>query len=328
MGIGGVFDSVRENLRAVSFAVVVVLAVFTIVFSYAMLYRLRVGEVAVIVNPITGSISEPVTGPKWGVKAPWEHLIKDFYTVDYIEMSSKQTADYPPITALTRDGVEVAVEMTFTYEVDPHKFKSLVENYPRIDYEEQRLVPILRQTARDVISKYTVDEIITQRDKIAKEIEEVYRNRIRNDPTLAAIILHEVNLRDIRLPRIVEEAIQDKTAAYQRKIAAQYDAERMITLAQGEKTAKILKAEGEANATLILANAQKEALQLILAITNDTDVAKIWMLRSLPKGTPVIVIIGNGAPTPFLLDITDYAHTTPPATIKPANETTTTTQNT
>jgi len=321
MGVRDIFDSIRENLQVVSFVVIIALVIFVIIFPFTMLYKLKVGEVAVIVNPITGSISDPVIGPKWGIKAPWEHLIKDFYTVDYIEMSSKSTADYPAITALTKDGVEITVEMTFTYEVDPHQFKSLAKNYPRVDYEEQRLVPILRQTARDVISKYTVDEIITQRDKVAKEIEEVYRSRIENDTTLKAIILHEVNLRDIQLPPIVEEAIQDKIASYQRKIAAQYDAERMITLAQGERTAKILKAEGEANATLILANAQKEALQLILAITNDTDVAKIWMLRSLPEGTPVIVIIGNGAQTPFLLDISDYLQSTPTATTTNTNET-------
>ena len=300
----------------------ILILIFVGLFFTTMLYKLKVGEVAVVVDPIRHSISDPVVGPRWGVKMPWQHLIKDFYTIDYIEMSGKPSADYPGITALTKDGVEIWIEMTFTYEVNPNYFKELATNYPRIDYEEQRLVPVLRQTVRDVISKYTIDEIITQRDKIAKEIEDVYRERIANDTTLKAIILHEVNLRDIQLPDTVEQAIEEKIASYQRKIAAQYDAERMITLAEGEKNAKILKAEGEANATLILADAQRNALMMILNVTNDPDVAKIWMLRSLPQGTPVIVIVGNGQ-APFLLDISDLLQQVPQETSN-YNETNTT----
>ena len=290
--------------RTLVYVGVILGVVFASLFGLSMIYKLKVGEVAVIVDPLRHKVSSPVIGPRWGVKLPWQHLIRDFYTIDYIEMSNKPRADYPAISALTNDGVNILIEMTFTYEVNPQKFRQLVLNYPRIDYEEQRLVPVLRQTVRDVISKYTIDQIITERDVIAKEIEETYRMRIQNDTTLGAIILHEINLRDIKLPSTVEEAIQEKIASYQKKIAAQYDAERMVTLAEGERTAKIIKAQGEANATIIMATAQKNSLEMIFNVTSNPDVAKLWMLRSLPSNTPVIVIIGNGN-QPFLLDLSD-----------------------
>ncbi len=284
---------IPRRVKGVIIGLIILFIIVGIILIPTSIYQLGVGEVAVVVDPIFKYVSKPIVGPTFGLKLPWQYIIKDFYTIDYIELSEMKDADYPPITALTKDGVQITVEMTFTYSVDPKLFDELARNYPRIDYEPQRLIPIITQVVRDVIAKYTVEDVITRRDEIAREIEQTYKNIISEDPTLKAIQLHQVNLKGIKLPSTIESAIQEKVAAYQRKIAAQYEAERVITLAQANARSEVIKAQAQKNATILQAEAQRQALQLIINSTGDIQLARLWMMRDLKGNIIIIVTMGN-----------------------------------
>lgn len=289
----------RPSLTALRIGVVAgLIAVVIVAVLATSISQLGPGEVAVVYDPITRSFGSPVVGPALFLKFPWQGVIKDFYTIDIVDMTSAPDADYPPITALTRDGVEVSVEISFTYEVDPSKFRSLAMNYPRVNYEENRLIPVMRQVVRDVIAKYTVEELIAKRDAIAREIEEVYRSRIRADRTLEAIVLHEVNLRGIRLPETVKKAIEEKVAAYQRKIAAQYERERILTLANATAQQRILIAEAEARAIEIRAEALRRAVELIMQVSSDPELARLYLLMQALQNTNAspVIIVGGAQP--------------------------------
>lgn len=281
--------------------VAVILVIIVVASLPTCVCWLSPGEVAVTYDPVFRSFGGPYVGPAVFLKAPWQGLIKDFYTVDYIDMTSESRADYPPILALTKDGVEITVEESFTYSIDPERFLSLVENYPRIDYEEQVLVPIMRQVVRDVVSDYTVEEVISNREEIASKIEAAYRSRIEADPTLSAIRLHAVMLRGIRLPTRIKDAIEAKIAAYQQKIAAEYERERILTLANASAMEKIIVAEGEAEALKLRAEAIRSALTSIYNATRDPEVLRIYVLmEQLQRMERPIVIIGGGGITPLL----------------------------
>lgn len=272
----------------------------SIVLIALCIVSLSPGEVAVTYDPLFKSYSGPYIGPTIFLRAPWQGLIKDFYTIDYIDMTTEARADYPPITALTKDGVEVTIEESFTYSVDPNLFLDLVKNYPRVDYEEQVLVPIMRQIVRDVISSYTIEEVISNREELATKIEETYKRRIESDPTLRAIRLHDVMLRGIKLPDRIKQAIEAKIAAYQQKIAAEYERERILTLANATAMEKIIMAEGEAEAILLRAEAIKTALMRIYNATGDIETLRIYvLLEQLQRVERPILIIGGGA-TPLI----------------------------
>ncbi|RLG77892.1 MAG: hypothetical protein DRO12_00920 [Thermoprotei archaeon] len=289
----------RPNLTLIKLSVLAALLLAIVVSVLATsISQLGPGEVAVVYDPITRSFSSPIVGPALFLKFPWQGVIKDFHTIDIVDMTSAPDADYPPITALTRDGVEVSVEISFTYEVDPSKFRSLAMNYPRVNYEENRLIPVMRQVVRDVIAKYTVEELIAERDLIAKEIEDVYRSRIAEDRTLEAIVLHEVNLRGIRLPETVKRAIEEKVAAYQRKIAAQYERERILTLANATAQQRLLIAEAEARAIEIRAQALRRAVEMLVEVSNDPELARLYVLMQAVQNTNTtpIIVIGSAQP--------------------------------
>jgi len=263
----------------------------------ACLTWLGPGEVAVVYDPFTKSMSGPHIGPCVFFRWPWQGIIKDFYTIDIIDMTSEPDADYRPISALTKDGVSITVEMSFTYAIDPSKFLELAKNYPRIDYESNNMIPSMRQIVRDIISKYTVEEVITKRDIIAKEIAQAFRAKVESDPTLTAIVLHEVNLRAIDLPERVKEAIEKKIAAYQEKLAAEYQREKELILANATATKNIILAKSEAEAILIKTKALVESLRMLYNATGDPEVVRIYVLyQQLQKLQNPVIILGDGKP--------------------------------
>lgn len=293
----------RRKLPSIVVRIVAVLIAVSIVAAVLLplsISWLSPGEVAVTFDPIFKSFGGPFIGPTMFLKAPWQGLIKDFYTIDYIDMTAAPDADYPSIIALTKDGVEIVVESTFTYSIEPSLFLELAKNYPRIDYEDQVLVPIMRQVVRDIVSDYTIEEVIGNREEIASKIESAYRSRIEDDPSLKAIKLHAVMLRGIRLPERIKESIEAKIAAYQQKIAAQYERERILTLANASAMEKIILAEGEAKSITLRADAIREALAIIYNTTGDPEVLRIYVLmEQLQKMEKPIIILGEGL-TPLI----------------------------
>lgn len=296
------YDEELQNRRLgiLGVAALALLGLLAIVY-FTSLFTLGVGEVAVIVDPIFGSVSEPRVGPAISFKLPWQYVIKDFYTIDYIELSTARDADYPPINALTRDGVSIQVEATFTYSLEPSQYSTLVRFYPRLDYESQRLVPILTEVVRNVISRYTVEEVITLRDRVANEIENEFRASLRGDETLSAIRVQQINLKSIVLPAAISKSIEDKIAALQRRLAAEFEAERIRTLAVANATAAIIRAQAQGNATLIIAEAQREALVRLLTISGDAQIARLWMMQYLPSANIVVIMGGNASAVPLLV---------------------------
>ena len=65
-------------------AVIGVVIVVIALVGFTMLFNVGVGEAGMIVDPLTGSISDPVIGPTFGLKAPWTSLT----TVSYARGNS------------------------------------------------------------------------------------------------------------------------------------------------------------------------------------------------------------------------------------------------
>jgi regulator of protease activity HflC (stomatin/prohibitin superfamily) len=241
--------------------------VLAIVILFAT-YNVPFGKVAVVIDPMSKTVSRPIIGPVWGLKAPWAYLIVDDIGVQAVDMFFEPPRDFPAVTALTRDGVQIDVDITVRYRIIPDKFDVLVQNYPALNYEEDFIVANARQIVREVISSYTMQDILEQRAVIARAIEEKLTGVIKSDPVVAQCVeLLGVNVRNIKLPDSILQAINDKIAAQQRALKAEY--ERQATLIQANATAQaqIIQAQGQAQAMLELARAQSESIRLIANAT-------------------------------------------------------------
>jgi regulator of protease activity HflC (stomatin/prohibitin superfamily) len=131
------------------------------------------------------------------------------------------TMDVPPQEVITRDNVSVSVNAVVYFRVmAPEKAIIAVENFM---YATSQLA---QTTMRSVCGQAELDELLTERDKLNKRMQEILDRQ--TDPWGVKVTLVEVKAID--LPDQMKRAM-----------AKQAEAER-------EKRAKIIHAEGEYNA--------------------------------------------------------------------------------
>jgi regulator of protease activity HflC (stomatin/prohibitin superfamily) len=126
--------------------------------------------------------------------------------------------DVPPQDVITRDNVSLKVSAVVYYRVvDAEKAVIKVENYL---YATSQLA---QTTLRSTLGKLELDDLLAQREKINKELQEVLD--LHTEPW--GVKVSQVEVKQVDLP-----------AEMQRAMARQAEAER-------ERRAKIIAAEGE-----------------------------------------------------------------------------------
>jgi len=217
--------------------------------------------------------------------------------------------DYPAIESLTKDGLQAWVDLTVRWHIIPSSVPKIVESYPSLDYEEKLIIPEIRKIARDVLSKYEAAEVPVARDIISGEIfnalEEVFS---KDDTTSGGIVIDEVYVRNIKLPDEFLKAIQEKLTSQQRMIAAYYDRNRTIILANASAMAKVLEAEGEAKARIIIANGTAKSIDILVKSgARPEDIAPLVIylegLKDMARSNATIIVSAGGGTTPIMYPI-------------------------
>ncbi|MFN7105563.1 MAG: prohibitin family protein [Pyrobaculum sp.] len=302
----------KVDKRAATLFVFILLAFLAASIVLALsVYILPAGVVAVVVDPMSGTVSKPVIGPAVGFKAPWAYLIEDTYAIEVVEFVQMERGagrwEFSAPVVLTKDGVTVTVEMVVRYRIKPERFDELVKKFPQVDYDDKVLVPKARQLVRDIISKATLDYLIENRDIIAKQIEQQYREAVEQDPALAGLVdILDVNVLNFILPQQVTDAINRKVAAQQDAIRAQFERQRVEELARANFTRLVLTAQAEANATItrakaqamqisLVANATRAAIEMLVkaAGANATDAVRLAELYIYLSGLREVAQLGN-----------------------------------
>lgn len=311
------------KLRAIVAVAIVIVIVIGVLFAFSM-SSVEVGEAAIIVDPLQQRIVDIKFGPQLFIKFPWQYIIKVYTAVDAITMRKEAPRDYPAVSALTRDGAKVEVDITVRYKVIENfkAVESLIKNYPMLNYKSITIVPTIREVVRNIIANFTLTEVIERRSEISVLIVEAATKRLITDPTLKnSIEIIDVAVRNIEPPLEVVTAINKKLAAEQEARAAEYNKTKILVLAnasamekkiaaQAEAIATLLRAEAEAKATLLRANATSVSLKMIAEIlgANNTDALVNYLyletLKSIIEkgGARIVLIIGGtrGLQTPVI----------------------------
>jgi len=301
------------RISAIIIGVIVVLALFFLtMFTYV-----GVGEAALLVDPVTNTVSGPILGPRYFVKAPWVSTVKIYYAVDSLGMWGNGTdpyADFPTVHALSKDGLSMEVDILIRWSLDPSRLIQLYKTYPQLNWKEKAIASIVRETVRNTIAGFDAVTIVENRTIVAETIREHIKTTLIETETLQQSILPEsleVDLRDIRPPTAWLQAIENKLSAQQKMIAAEYERQTVIILANASAQEAIIKAQGEAEAKIIKADAMKDAIQMIAQETgmNATDIAQLYILtealKEIAEKTGQMIVIMTTTPqgTPILIPI-------------------------
>ena len=175
------------------------------------------------------------------------------------------TFDVPEQSVITKDNVTVEVNAVVYYRVfDPEKAIVSVENF-------NLATDLLAQsTLRDVLGQVDLDELLTERDKLGKQITDIIDSS--TDPW--GVKVTALAIKDVELPDLM-----------QRAIAKQAEAER-------ERRARIIIAEGEYQAS------ERMALAAVQYAKNPSAIRlrELQTMTEIAREKNMVVVTTAGAP--------------------------------
>ncbi|UCE28536.1 MAG: prohibitin family protein [Candidatus Bathyarchaeota archaeon] len=278
----------------------IVLIILAIVVPLTVFRTVGVGYGAVLVDPLGGTVSEPIVGPAWFFKAPWVSDIHIYYALDSVGMWTEGLVqgDYPAITPISKDGLRIEVDLLVRWSLDYTKLKELYQTFPNLDWKAQSVSSVVREITRDVVGQYTAIQIIENRSTITSDLStEITASLYAEKSLVDSLKSVEVDLRDIAPPTDFLLAIESKLAAQQAKLQAEFERETILILANASATENIIKAEGEASSRLIIANGTAESIRIIGENTdmNATELTKLYLtleaLKEISSKTQNFVVI-------------------------------------
>ncbi len=183
-----------------------------------------------------------IMNPGWKIVLP---IIESYKKVDI----RTKAVDVPEQDAITKDNVSIRINAVIYYKVfDASKAILAVERY------QYAVGQLAQTTMRNAVGAVSLDELLSERDKISSEICNVIDEA--TDPW--GIKVENVELKDVKLPEEMQRVIAKVAEAEREK-------EAVITKSKGEKEA----ADNLAEAAAVLSDSPGALHLRTLATLND-----------------------------------------------------------
>jgi regulator of protease activity HflC (stomatin/prohibitin superfamily) len=202
------------------------------------------------------------------------------YTMSAVHNEGQQQGD-DAIRVLSSDGLEVTIDISVLFKVNPNKAPYIYQNIGE-DYVDKIVRPVTRTAIRDnAVSYQAVDLYSVKRQefqtRITQTIEQSFAKR--------GLELQQVLVRNIALPPSVKATIESK-------INAEQDAQKMQFVLQKERQEadrKRVEAQGIADYQKILSTGLSDKQLQYETIKAQKEIA-------LSPNTKVIIMGGKGNP--------------------------------
>jgi regulator of protease activity HflC (stomatin/prohibitin superfamily) len=207
------------------------------------------------------------------------------YTMSAVNNEGQKEGD-DAIRVLSSDGLEVTIDLSVLYKVNPEKAPYILQNIGE-DYIEKIVRPVSRTAIRDNAVNYQAVDLYSVKrqefqDKINRTISESFSKR--------GLELQQILVRNISLPASVKASIESK-------INAEQDAQKMQFVLQKERQEadrKRVEAQGIADYQKILSTGLSDKQLIYESIKAQKEIA-------LSPNAKVIIIGGTGKGNPILL---------------------------
>jgi len=278
----GCLDRLYKN----ALLIIIVLIVGGVLFSLARaaVYKIRPYERGL---HLRGGKFLGIDEPGWHIQIPFVDTV-----IGVIVIERSGTID--SLAAMTADDVTMDVSLLYTYKVfDPVRYQLEVLD------PEAIVDGFVKGTLRDVVNTRHMDEVMHSRAEINHEVMTILQEK--EDQYGVKFIL--VQIQNAAPPAEVVGAIKNRMVAEQLQEQAAAEAEQQRTLADSQFYTAQKQAEGEAYQTTKLAEAQAEALRIILQElegkgTLGEQYIQVLMAQELRQNSKWI--ISNGSTMPVI----------------------------
>lgn len=254
--------------------------------STACVVQIDAGQIGV--KTLFGKVQDDVLYSGLNVVNPLVDVIKldsktQNYTMSGVHDEGEQAGD-DAIRVLTRDGLEVIIDLTALYRILPTEAPTLLRETGR-DFKDKVIRPITRTKIRDNAVYFDAVELYsTKRDTF----QILIFNSIEADLKHRGIVLEQLMVRNIDLPASVKASIESK-------INAEQEAQKMQFVLQKEKQEaerKRVEAQGIADYQRIVSMELNDRMLQYESIKANKEIAtspnaKVIIMGG--KNTPVII---------------------------------------
>lgn len=269
------------NNRRLPIIIVTIIGIIILMsISSSLFYTVQSTERAVIFYPFTTGLDrENVIDQGFHMKAPWNTV----YTYKVNEMSSDENMDI-----LDKNGLSIHVDVTVRYFPIPEKIGYVHQKFTA-NYVEVLVIPEVRSTVRQVMGRFTAEEIYSTK---RAEVETAIKNETEKILSANNVTATAVLIRSIVLPDQIKGAIENKLQQEQEALAYQFRLDKE----KSEAERKRIAAEGESRANNIINNSLTDKLLKMRGIEATLELAKspnskIIVVGSGKDGMPLI--LGN-----------------------------------
>jgi regulator of protease activity HflC (stomatin/prohibitin superfamily) len=260
-----------NNRRLLPIIVVGVIALFIFFgLSSSIFYQIGPSERAVIFYPFgQGLDRDHIIEPGTHLKAPWNDVI----VYEVAEITSEENMDIND-----KNGLPIHVDVSVRYYPMPNRIGHIHEKFTK-DYVRRLVVPEVRSVARQVMARFTAEEIYSTK---RAEVEISIKNETEKILNANYVNATAVLIRSIKLPEQIRMAIESKLQQEQEALAYQYRLEKE----RSEAERKRIAAEGEARANNIVSNSLTDRLLKMRGIEATLELSK--------SPNSKIIVVGSG----------------------------------
>ena len=220
----------NKNIRIIG---IIVIAVIILLASSIRI--VESGEVGVRVR--FGKASNQPTHEGINLKIPFVEEIKKMnIRVQKIEVTTSSSS---------KDLQDVEMSLAVNYQIDKKKAVNLYKNVGS-NYDEVILEPAIEEGIKAVTSKYTAEELITNRSEVSKQCREELDKKVSK----YGLSINDFNITNFNFSKEFNKAIEEKQVAEQKVLTAKQElekerieAEKKIVKAEAEKRSNELKEE-------------------------------------------------------------------------------------
>ncbi len=248
--------------------------IFLLILTQTTFLTIDPGEKGVIFKPFGEGIVKDYTYDQgFHMIMPWNTMY--VYSVRIQE-------GFETMKVLSKNGLSISIDLTYRYKPMKDKIAYLHDEIGR-DYKEKIIIPEVRSATREVIGKYLPEELYSsKRESIQDEIYDRTKEAIKDK----YIDLDAVLIRNVILPKTLQDAIERKLKEEQSSLEYEYRLEKERKEAQR----RIIEAQAKADANKIL-NAS-----LTDKILKDKGIEATLELTKSPNSKVVIVGGKDGLP--------------------------------
>lgn len=204
-------------------------------------------------------------------------LIPGIDRIKYVQSLKELVIEIPSQSAITTDNVVLNLDGVLYLKINDPYLASYGVNDP-----EFAIVQLAQTTMRSELGKIPLDKVFREREDLNENIVE----SINKASNAWGITCMRYEIRDIKLPPRVQEAMQMQVEAERQKRATILQSEGTraadINVAEGKRLARILaseaikqeeinRANGEASAAVALAEARAKSLELVARALQSED---------------------------------------------------------